>query len=60
MMSVGIVCCGVIAFILLQGVFEGRHCGFVLRHQLFSVCVAHGYVVHADAAVFGVVFDNHC
>jgi len=60
MVSVRVVRRGVIPFVLHQGVFEGRHCGFVLRHQLFSVCVAHGYVVHADAAVFGVVFDNHC
>lgn len=59
MMSVGIVCCGVIAFVLHQGVFEGRRYGFVLVHELFGLCVAHSHIIYSDATVFGVVFDDH-
>jgi hypothetical protein len=58
-MPVRIVGRGVIPFVLHKGVFEGCSCGFMLVHEPFGFFVVHSYVVHSDAAVFGVVFDNH-
>nr|DAJ78828.1 MAG TPA: hypothetical protein [Caudoviricetes sp.] len=58
-MAVRIIRRGVIPFVLHKGVFEGCSCGFMLVHEPFGICVAHSYIVHSDAAVFGVVFDNH-
>lgn len=48
-----------ISFVLHQSVFEGCGCGFMLVHEPFGLSVAHSHVIYADAAVFGVVFDDH-
>lgn len=58
-MSVGVVRRGVIAFVLHKSGFEGRCCGFMLVHEPFGFSMAHSHVVYPDAAVVGVVFDDH-
>ena len=58
-MAVRIIRRGVIPFVLHKGVFEGCGCGFMLVHESFSFSVTHSHIVHADAAVFGVVFDDY-